>query len=88
MHDLRSRDNVPLEQGDHGGKGVLAMSVKLKNVSRRDVDVDDGMGGRLTIPAGATKTFHTEVASDDVRELLAARVLEIVDAPDDEDEDC
>ena len=55
------------------------MTVFLSNVSGRDLDVDDGRGGRLLIPAGETVEYPGDVASDEVRQLLAGGQLRIED---------
>jgi hypothetical protein len=55
------------------------MSVKLTNVSGRDIEIDDGAGGRLFIPAGATVDYPGDVADDELRKLLAGGQLRIED---------
>jgi hypothetical protein len=63
------------------------MSVKLTNLSGRDLDVDDGAGGRLLIPAGVTVHYHADTASDEVRKLLAGGQLKIEDFTPEDDDD-
>jgi hypothetical protein len=69
------------------------MSVKLTNLSGHDIDVDDGSGGRLQIPAGQTVDYPGDIASDEVRQLLAGGQLKIEDhnktdtADNDDDDD-
>jgi len=58
------------------------MSVKLTNIAGRDLEVDDGAGGRLIIPAGHTVAYLADIASDDVRQLLAGGQLKIEDDSD------
>ena len=59
--------------------GVLTMSVRLTNVSGRDIEIDDGAGGRLFIPAGTTADYPGEIAGDELRKLLAGGQLRIED---------
>jgi hypothetical protein len=64
------------------------MAVKLTNTSGRDLEIDDGAGGRLIIPSGHTVAYLADVASDEVRQLLAAGQLKIEDhKPDDNNND-
>jgi hypothetical protein len=66
------------------------MSVMLTNVTGKDLEVDDGRGGMLVIPAGHTVAYLADIASDDVRRLLASSQLKIEDEGDfrDVDDDC
>lgn len=66
------------------------MSVTLTNLTGRDIEIDDGSGGRLTIPAGHSIEYPSDVASDELRQLLAGGQLKIEDerggpAPEDDD---
>jgi len=58
------------------------MAVKLTNISGRDLEIDDGRNGRLIIPVGQTVDYHADVASDEVRQLLAAGQIKIEDESD------
>ena len=60
---------------------AMARSVRLTNITSRDIEIDDGAGGRLRIPAGATVGYPGEIAGPDLRSLLAEGDLIIADDP-------
>jgi hypothetical protein len=70
------------------------MSVLLTNTSGSELEIEDGQGGTLKIPAGETAAYLADTATDQIKQLLAAGALKIEDEPpdfaegDDDDDDC
>lgn len=59
----------------------MPLDVRLINLSPEPIEIDDGCGGRLTLPPGTAVDYPGDIAGSDLRKLIAEGTVIIEDEP-------
>jgi len=60
----------------------MPLDVRLVNMTAEELEIEDGLGGRLILPVGQSVAFPGDIAGPDLRKLLRDGLVMIEDEPE------